>query len=464
MASMIRLFNVYFPGRTILLALTEAVLIVALFLLVCFGSEVTQEAAVSTPGDAILRMIVATAVLMLCMYYYDLYDTSIIQSPIEVVPRLIQVLGTTCLVLALLYHLYPVAQLSKRPFVLWILMVGVALGAWRRFFALINGMPRLRQRVLLVGDGQGARALTAEVMQRPQLGMQLIGYLGEGDGDAVPGLHCVGRLEDLSEVVEQNRVSRVILTMPEQQGSLPVEELLRMKSEGIIIQNGDDIFEAITGRVMLGALRPGWLLFGDGFQVSHFLLASKRAISIAISVVGLLLSFPFMLLAAIAIKLDSPGPVIFRQERVGKQGRTFTLFKFRSMTVNADSDGVVRPAQRNDNRVTRVGRWLRKLRIDELPQLYNILRGDMYFIGPRPFTPNLEQGLAKEIPFYCHRWLVKPGATGWAQVRRGYNETLNDNIEKLSYDLFYIKNMSIGLDFLILFETAKIIILGRGGR
>jgi sugar transferase (PEP-CTERM system associated) len=463
---MIRLFHVYFPGRTVLLAVTEAFLIVAVLLLVSMGRADAQAAPALAYERDILRIVIATSVLMLCMYYYDLYDTSVIHSALEVLPRLIQVLGTTCLVLALLYYVYPVAQLSRGPFVMWILLVGVSLGGWRRLFALVNRLPRLRERVLLLGEGPVVKSLSAEVAMRPQLGMNLVGYVGESDrtGDAGPDLRCVGRLEDLQQIVERYRISRVILTMREQRGRLPVDELLRLKSEGVVVQSGDDVFEAITGRVMLDALRPSWLLFGDGFHVSRFMLASKRAASMALSVAGLIFAFPIMLLAALAIRLDSQGPVIFRQERVGKQGKTFTLFKFRSMSVNADRDGVVRPAQKNDDRVTRVGRWLRKLRIDELPQLYNILRGDMYFIGPRPFTPNLEQDLAKRIPFYSQRWLVKPGATGWAQVRRGYNETLNDNIEKLSYDLFYIKNMSIGLDFLIVFETVKIVILGRGGR
>ncbi len=463
---MIRLFHVYFPGRTVLLAATEAMLIVAALLLICFGGSGLETTM--TPGYAldVVKVLIAAAVVMLCMYYYDLYDTSVIHSPMEVLPRLVQVLGTACLVLALLYYVYPMARLSRGPFVIWIVLIGVLLGAWRQLFSLLNRSPRLRQRVLLLGEGPVARALASEVEMRPHLGIQLVGYVAESNVNRTPrsDLRCVGRMQDLQSLVEDQRISRIILTMSEQRGQLPVDELLRLKSEGIIIQSGGDAYEAITGKVPLDSLRPSWLLFSNGFRVSAFMLAYKRAASIAISVVGLILSLPIMALAALAIRLDSPGPVIFRQERVGKGGRKFTVFKFRSMAVGADADGVVRPAQKNDDRVTRVGRWIRKLRIDEIPQLYNIFRGDMYFIGPRPFTPNLEEQLAKEIPFYNQRWIVKPGATGWAQVRRGYNETLDDNIEKLSYDLFYIKNLSIGLDFLILFETVKILILGRGGR
>jgi lipopolysaccharide/colanic/teichoic acid biosynthesis glycosyltransferase len=186
--------------------------------------------------------------------------------------------------------------------------------------------------------------------------------------------------------------------------------------------------------------------------------------SLAISGVLLIVLAPVMALVAVAIALDSPGPVIFRQERLGRAGRPFTLFKFRSMYVGADRDAQPSPAQRRDPRITRVGRWLRRTRLDELPQLFNILRGDMYFVGPRPFVANQEEDCARHIPFYRQRWAVKPGATGWAQVQRGYCVTLEDNAEKLAYDLYYIKNISLGLDLLILFKTLKILLLGRGGQ
>jgi exopolysaccharide biosynthesis polyprenyl glycosylphosphotransferase len=280
----------------------------------------------------------------------------------------------------------------------------------------------------------------------------------------VNGLPYLGDIEQLPAVVERQNVNRIILTMSDRRGRLPVDMLLGLKGQGLIVEDAREIYEAVTGKVCLDSLRPSWLLFSDGFRVSPLSLLYKRAASIILSAVGILLSAPLMLLTALAIRLDSPGPAVFRQKRVGKGGRVFTIYKFRSMRVDADADGPPRPAMDRDERVTRIGYWLRRFRIDELPQLFNILRGDMYFIGPRPFVPNTEAELAERIPFYSQRWIVKPGATGWAQINRGYCASLEDNIDKLSYDLFYVKNMSPGLDCLILFQTLKILLLGRGGR
>jgi lipopolysaccharide/colanic/teichoic acid biosynthesis glycosyltransferase len=233
---------------------------------------------------------------------------------------------------------------------------------------------------------------------------------------------------------------------------------------GIKIQDGVELYEQISGKIALQSLRLSWLLFSPGFQASRFQLIYKRLFSLCLSAICLLIALPFMLVIALAIRLDSRGPVIFRQERVGKNGKIFTLYKFRSMVDGTDGDGIFRPAEKNDKRVTRFGRWLRAIRLDELPQLFNIFRGDMYFVGPRPFVPNQEEDCVRHIPFYKQRWSVRPGATGWAQVSRDYCATIEENADKLAYDLFYIKNMSVGLDLFILFKTLKILLLGRGGR
>jgi lipopolysaccharide/colanic/teichoic acid biosynthesis glycosyltransferase len=230
------------------------------------------------------------------------------------------------------------------------------------------------------------------------------------------------------------------------------------------VQDGAEIYEKLTGKLPLESLRLSWLLYSSGLHTSRWASVWKTIFSFIISVVLLALCLPVMLLVAIAIRLDSPGPVVFRQKRVGKGGKTFTLYKFRSMYHAIDDSEIHPPAEEDDPRITRLGRLLRKSRLDELPQLYNILRGDMHFVGPRPFVPDQEQELVKAIPLYNQRWNVKPGATGWAQINRGYCATIADNKEKLAYDLFYIKNMSISLDLLILFKTMKILVLGRGGR
>jgi lipopolysaccharide/colanic/teichoic acid biosynthesis glycosyltransferase len=213
--------------------------------------------------------------------------------------------------------------------------------------------------------------------------------------------------------------------------------------------------------VPVSHLRLSWLLFSEGFYVSPAKLLMKRFSSLVVSITCLILTLPVMGLIALAIRLNSPGPVFFRQKRIGKDGKAFLLYKFRSMYVDADP---VKPALEGDARITKVGNFLRRVRLDELPQLFNILRGDMYFVGPRPFVEAAEEECVRKIPFYGQRWTISPGLTGWAQIHNGYCATLEDNIEKLGYDLFYIKNMSLGLDLLILFQTTKILLLGRGAR
>ena len=268
---------------------------------------------------------------------------------------------------------------------------------------------------------------------------------------------------DIDELVERQGVQRVVVTMGDRRGKLPVEQLLKLKARGIYIQDGPDYYESVTGKIPLDSLRLSWLLFSPGFHVRTALQLYKRVFSLVLGTLAIVVTSPIMLLAAIAIRLDSPGPAIFRQKRVGENGRLFDIYKFRSMYDGSDKKDLT-PAEHGDTRVTRVGKWLRRTRIDELPQLFNIVKGDMAFVGPRPFVPEQEMECAEKIPFYKERWLVKPGATGWAQINRGYNVTLEDNQEKLAYDLFYIKNVSFGLDLYILFATVKTLVLGRGGR
>jgi sugar transferase (PEP-CTERM system associated) len=417
-------------------------------------------------GNGLLKIALASTVCLLCMYYYDLYDSSILTNLREVLSRLVQVLGTVCLILALLYYAYPAVGLDIRIFLGGILLVGLLLAGWRRVFSAVSRSPRLAERAVLVGEGPLATSLAAEIERRPELGLRLTGYVGSRDAScgAVKGLPCLGSLEDLAEVVTPRRIGRVIVTMADRRGRLPVAPLLRLKTRGVQVQDGAEVYEAATGKVPIDSIRPSWLIFSQGFRVSPWMLLYKGSFSFILSLVALALCLPLVALIALAIWLSSGSPVIFRQTRIGKNGRPFTLYKFRSMRNGADRDGSPKPAQRNDARCTRVGRWLRRTRLDELPQLFNILRGDMYFVGPRPFVPKEEEEYLSKIPFYSQRWSVKPGATGWAQVQRAYCASVEDNAEKLAYDLFYIKHMSIGLDAFILFKTIKILLLGRGGQ
>jgi len=417
-------------------------------------------------GDnVLLRIAIASAVCLLCLHYFDLYDSSILANPREISIRLVRVVGAVCLVLAVVYYQYPDIGLDFRSFLGGMVLVAILLVVWRRLFFAVTRAAGLVEKVLLLGDGLLATSLAVEFERRPQLGVELVGYVRglASPSQDVSGLRNLGAVEQLTDVVEARQIERVIVTMADCRGSLPVEELLRLKARGVRIQDGAELYESVTGKVSIGSIRASSLLFTSRPQVSQWTLLCKRSLALVLSLLALLICLPIMGLVALIIWLDSGAPAIFRQTRIGKDGKPFTLYKFRSMRNGADSGGP-RPAQPNDPRCTRVGGWLRHTRLDELPQLYNILRGDMCFVGPRPFVREQEEECQRQIPLYSQRWCVRPGATGWAQVRRGYCQSVEDNTEKLGYDLFYIKHMSIGMDILILFETIKILLWGRGAQ
>ncbi len=400
------------------------------------------------------------------MYYFDLYDSLILSNKREVLTRLIQVLGVVCILLAVIYYAYPPLQIGRGIFAIGLCFVAVFLWLWRRLFSVVNSQAQFAERVLIFGMGPLAESLAAELGARPELGIRVVGQMS-GETQAFEPEDSVAEVKSNAQflhLVDTYRAERIVVAMNERRGVLPIKALLQLKSRGVRIQDGAQMYEAVTGKLPIESLHLSWLLFSPGFEVSRWLLVYKRVSSVIWSTVGLILALPLMALIALAIRLDSAGPVIFRQKRVGQNGEPFTLFKFRTMIHGADQDDNHRPAEKKDSRFTRFGTFLRRTRMDELPQLLNILRGDMHFVGPRPFVPNQEKECAESIPFYSQRWAVKPGATGWAQVNRGYNVTLEDNKDKLAYDLFYIKNISVGLDLLILFQTMKILLLGRGGQ
>lgn len=464
---MIRFFNTYFPARTIFLGVSEALLVAVAFVVATFARLGASDANLMLNYEqGFLKISIVAAVFILCMYYFDLYDSLVLSNRREVLTRLVQVLGTVCIMMAVLYFAIPTLQLGRGIFLMGFILVAFLLFAWRRLFLAVNTMPQFAQRALVLGDGPLAKALIEEIESRKELGIRIAAHLREIENGerAYASLPEAEKFEALSRQVKSYRASRIIVAMGERRGKLPVEALLQLKASGIQVQDGAEVYEAVTGKVPLESLRLSWLLFSPSFYVSRPLLVYKRVFSFLISLLCLVVAAPIMAIAAIAIRLDSPGPIIFKQKRVGAGGKLFTLYKFRTMVNGADHGDNFRPAEKTDGRFTRVGMWLRRARIDELPQLVNILRGDMYFVGPRPFVQNQEEECLAKIPYYRQRWSVKPGATGWAQVNRGYCATIEDNAEKLAYDLFYIKNVSIGLDLLILFKTLKTLLLSRGSR
>ena len=460
---MVKLFSTYFPKRTVFLAASETLIVFTILPAVALMHRAGTQGTASTNGLEFLRISVAGLICLTCLYYQDLYKPGFITQSHVMAGRLIRALGIASIVLAILYVVFPVAALDGAILGIW--LVGAGSAAIHYGFLALNNSNRWSASTLVIGDGCMASQVMRIIRSRTELGLNLIGYLGEPSRSTPPyDAPCLGPVESLPQIIKDIPVQRVIVAMSDRRAKLPVETLLDLKMAGLTVQEGAEFYELATGRIPVDTIRPSWLIFGSGFRVSRLRSFYKRLMSVTIATMALLVFSPVMAIVALAIWMDSTGPVIFRQVRIGMHGMPFTLYKFRTMYDGADRGGDALPAEPNDRRVTRVGLWLRRFRFDELPQLYNILTGHMSLVGPRPFVPNQELELAERIPLYKQRWAARPGATGWAQVQRGYCATLDDNVEKLAYDLFYIKNMSIGLDLWIVFKTIKVVFAGIGGR
>jgi exopolysaccharide biosynthesis polyprenyl glycosylphosphotransferase len=463
---MVRLFSTYFPKRMVVLAASETLLVfVALpgVLVFYHGADFVSP---FTYAREFVQVIVIGVICITCLYFQDLYSAKLSDEPSQLLVRLARALGVACMLLAALYVLFPVTELKGGLAVVAIMLIGACLTMSHNAFVRLNRAGWWSTSTLVIGDGPLARHVIEAIQQRPALGLRLAGYIGNSasSSPADSDVPYLGHVEDLPTVVQQRSVQRVIVAMDDRRTKLPVEALLDLKTAGVAVQEGAEFYEFAMGRIPIDNVRLSWLVFGPGFRVSKLRSFHKRLLSVILSSIGLVVLAPLMLVIAALIRIDSPGPAIFRQVRVGMGGLPFTLYKFRTMYHQADRGKDPLPVQPNDSRVTRVGLWLRRFRFDEIPQLYNILLGHMSLVGPRPFVPNQELELVQQIPLYKQRWAIKPGATGWAQVQRGYCTTVDDNVEKLAYDLFYIKNMSVGFDLLILFKTIKIVLAGLGGR
>ncbi len=451
-------WQIYLPRRAWQLAACEATLILAA-LASGFALRFGHDALLLLQDDGGgLKLGAVCLVCMACMYGYALYDSAVLGNFRMSWARLVQVLGTVALVLALLDWEFPNLNLGWRISFDGLLVSGMALCLTRPLFLFWNRHPRLSDSVLLVGEGGLADKLQRELRRRPELGMTWAGTV-----ETVQAGEMVARLARRSPE-RGGAPRRLVAALPGGWSAFAPALVRQLRAAGYQLEDGLSFYEQVTGKLPIAELAEQSPRFEAGAHLPTATLRAKRAVDCLIALAGLLLLWPLLLAVAILIRLDSPGPAIFRQRRVGRMGRLFTVYKFRSMRVIADADGKATPAGERDPRCTRVGRWLRRLRLDELPQLFNILRGDMSLVGPRPFVPEQEQTCLQTLPFYAQRWTVPPGATGWAQVNRGYCATLEDNAEKLAYDLFYVKHASLAFDLLILFQTLKIVGLGRGGR
>ncbi|HEX3701938.1 MAG TPA: TIGR03013 family XrtA/PEP-CTERM system glycosyltransferase [Vicinamibacterales bacterium] len=419
-----------------------------------------------TAGSAIVWQIATvTALCQLCFYYNDLYDLTVVHSNRELVIRLLQAAGAAAIVLAAAGAAVPGLILDPSTFLTALGVFMVAVLTWRVAFNYFAHDPHLEERILIVGTGQIARTLAQQIGTQQDFAYRLVGFVEETDDTPIVRQHDIlGTASQIDRIVAERRVDRIVVGLSDRRGHLPIEQLLRAKISGVRVEDATTTYERLTGKILIDDLKPSWLIFSDGFRASRATRFVKRMLDLSFSVLGVVLSAPLMILTAIAIRLDSAGPVLYSQPRVGENGRVFRVYKFRSMRTDAERGGTPVWASDGDDRVTRVGRFIRTTRLDELPQFWNVMRGDMSFVGPRPERPFFVDQLAREIPFYLQRHAVKPGLTGWAQVKYQYGSSVEDATEKLRYDLYYIKHLSIFFDLTIVLDTVKVILFGKGAK
>ena len=457
---MIRLFNVYYPIRTLILMLGEGLVVWTSFLLGAVYELREDSFLVLNYEYGYFKIFAVTAVVMLCSHWFDLYDTARLHARGELYFRLLLVPGLLSFILAAVSYLRPSYLLGNGSSAVGLLILTVALFGWRLGYGWLIQLPMLQERIYVLGTGERAQRLVQGLRQNPELGVEVASWTGKLEG-AVTRESVAAHL---TEVVTKGKVHRVVVAMPDRRGTTPMRELLELKMRGVKIEESASWLEKISGKIEIENLYPSWLVFGHGFRRSSVFQVTRRLISVVVSLIGLILTMPLIPLIMLVIKLDSEGPVFYRQARVGKGGHGFEVIKFRTMRQDAEAGNGPQWAGEHDPRVTRVGKFLRSSRLDEIPQLWCVLKGDMAFVGPRPERPEFVEWLSREIPYYGVRHVVRPGLTGWAQVRYKYGSTVEDAREKLQYDLYYIKNASIGLDLLIMFQTIKTVLLRRGAQ
>ncbi len=414
------------------------------------------------------KVILVALFTQISLYFNDLYEFKNSDSALDIASRLTQAIGMTSIALALIYFIWPEMIIGRWIFFVSLVILLFFLVSWRIVYSIAIRRRFFTEKAIVLGNGGLANDILQEIGERRDLSYDIEGIVAPENSpnelkkeNAIP---VYQGFEGLCDLAEEQKVDSVIVALDEKRGVMPYRELLNCKIKGINIINGESFYERISGKLLVEKINPSWLIFSDGFVKSRFVRISKRIIDLTASALLLVLSSPVTLITALAIKLDSKGPVLFSQERVGEYERNFVLFKFRSMKSDAEQETGPVWATEDDPRVTRVGNIIRKLRIDEIPQLWNVFKGDMSFVGPRPERPFFVEQLKKKIPYYNERFSVKPGITGWAQVKYPYGASEKDALEKLKYELYYIKNMSPLMDLIVIFHTAKIVLLGRGAR
>ncbi len=467
----VRIFGHYVSLPLLLLMLAEAAIHVgAVYLAGTLRFLDIHFHLQSTAGEALWlfpRALLYALVMLSVMTAFGLYGSELHKEDREYQVRFLASFPIVAVAMAIVFYAIPESTLGRGIMALTLLFSFIFVVSARALFFRIVGHDALKRRILVIGSGSRAAEVEALLTRLgPSAGFNLVGFVQCGDGEPHPDKSKVlGDCKSLRTLVQQHRVDEIVVGVRDRRnGHLSMSELLECKLEGIGIVDLPTFFERESGHVQLKSLNPSWMVYSMGFCRGGCQQILKRVFDIWVGGVVLIATLPVMLLATLAVWLETGRPILYRQKRVGECGQVFEIVKFRSMRVDAEKDGVARWAKKNDDRITRVGTILRLTRIDELPQLFNVLRGDMSFVGPRPERPPFVNELSRKVPFYASRHAVKPGITGWAQIRYPYGASVDDAVQKLQFDLYYVKNHSLFLDLVILFQTAQVVLFGKGAR
>lgn len=457
------LFNRHYPVRKLIFFLGEGALIFAcaLGILILFSSWKIFAVA---PQEFVIRAITVTVVFQLSLYFCDLYDLRKPWGTMESAIRIMQSLGIACIILAALYTFFPSIIISATIFWGGCLGISLALLVWRTLYYLILEKNLFSKEIIIVGTGKTAEWIVQEIKNNRESDFTIKALVGTtAPSFEHANIPVFSGLTDLAGDRQLARIDHIVVALDDRRGAMPVGELLHHKLRGRVIEDGVSFYEEITRKILVEKVNPAWLIFSEGFNYGKVTYLLKRFLDLFLAFFGLTLSLPVTLVTAVLIKLESPGPVLYKQERIGERGEVFSIIKFRSMRQDAEKNGAVWASQ-NDARVTRIGNFIRKVRIDEIPQMWNVIRGQMSFVGPRPERPIFVEQLVQKLPYYSLRHSVKPGITGWAQVCYPYGASEEDALRKLEYDLYYIKHQSIFIDLLIIFRTIKTVLFRKGSR
>jgi sugar transferase (PEP-CTERM system associated) len=466
---MLRIFKRYYPIRNVFFFIGEGIAIFVAVMVACW--LILNIGFFGFDRWLCFKIFLISLVCQVCLYYYDLYDLKVIDNFKELGVRLLQALGTAAIILAGIYLVFPETIVGTGIFAVSIIFVIILIVSWRFFYGLILKNGLFNQKIILLGSGLLAQNILTEIIDRKDSGYMVaanvLDSLENSDISCCQldtKMICKKGYEGLCELADQLNIKKIVVAIKERRGTLPLKELIKCRVKGIDVIEGTSFYEMLAGKLIVDQINPAWIIFSEGFYKSRTRRFIKRGVDLIISLTMLILFSPLIILTVILIKIDSTGPVLFSQERIGKNKTPYMVYKFRSMVENAERLSGPVWALDNDKRITRVGRVIRKLRIDEIPQLWNVLKGDMSFVGPRPERGFFVKKLEEVIPYYGERFSVKPGVTGWAQVCYGYGASVDDAVEKVNYDLFYIKNMSVFMDLMIIMRTIKIVLFGKGAR